>query len=262
MILCTKDETRTPTLFQSGYLGDPPPTGIAPAARVRLLSLDGAGGAPAANVCRADRRPRPTRSWRSRRSSRPRSNLDFRRRWRPLLPPLPVTLPSRSWQRRASSPGPGDRSPVRSARRPGCAGAAGRGARSRRHRSAAGRRWPAVRADDAGRGPARRAGHPMAARRGARVRDRARARRAGGVRGHPALRRRGHVRRNRTGSAGWSRWLAARGAAAAPSPGSRHAGAGVRRTVDRAGRRRLGALRESWRPHLPGDLAARPPCAR
>ncbi|WP_322759996.1 FtsK/SpoIIIE domain-containing protein, partial [Frankia sp. Cr2] len=27
MILCTKDETRTPRLFQSGYLGDPPPVG-------------------------------------------------------------------------------------------------------------------------------------------------------------------------------------------------------------------------------------------
>ncbi|WP_238431040.1 FtsK/SpoIIIE domain-containing protein, partial [Frankia nepalensis] len=37
MILCTKDETRTPRLFQSGYLGDPPPAGGARAARVRLV---------------------------------------------------------------------------------------------------------------------------------------------------------------------------------------------------------------------------------
>lgn len=37
LILCTKDEARTPQPFQSGYLGDPPPvTGTAPA-RVRLV---------------------------------------------------------------------------------------------------------------------------------------------------------------------------------------------------------------------------------
>jgi S-DNA-T family DNA segregation ATPase FtsK/SpoIIIE len=37
MILCTKDETRTPRLFQSGYLGDPPPTGVARPARLRIV---------------------------------------------------------------------------------------------------------------------------------------------------------------------------------------------------------------------------------
>jgi S-DNA-T family DNA segregation ATPase FtsK/SpoIIIE len=37
MILCTKDETRTPRLFQSGYLGDPPPVGGARPARARLI---------------------------------------------------------------------------------------------------------------------------------------------------------------------------------------------------------------------------------
>ncbi|OHV59313.1 FtsK/SpoIIIE domain-containing protein [Pseudofrankia sp. BMG5.36] len=37
MILCTKDETRTPRLFQSGYLGDPPPVGGGRPARVRVI---------------------------------------------------------------------------------------------------------------------------------------------------------------------------------------------------------------------------------
>jgi S-DNA-T family DNA segregation ATPase FtsK/SpoIIIE len=37
MILCTKDEARIPRLFQSGYLGDPPPAGAARPARVRTL---------------------------------------------------------------------------------------------------------------------------------------------------------------------------------------------------------------------------------
>lgn len=37
MILCTTDETRTPRLFQSGYLGDPPPPGGAQPARVRIV---------------------------------------------------------------------------------------------------------------------------------------------------------------------------------------------------------------------------------
>jgi DNA segregation ATPase FtsK/SpoIIIE, S-DNA-T family len=37
MILCTKDEVRLPRTFQSGYLGNPPPTGAAPPARLRLV---------------------------------------------------------------------------------------------------------------------------------------------------------------------------------------------------------------------------------
>lgn len=37
MILCTKDEVRTPRLFQSGYLGDPPPVDGAAPAQVRLV---------------------------------------------------------------------------------------------------------------------------------------------------------------------------------------------------------------------------------
>ncbi|RBY80901.1 hypothetical protein DQ238_07625 [Geodermatophilus sp. TF02-6] len=45
MILCTKDETRTPRLFQSGYLGDPPPVAGAQPARVRIVEW-AALGAP------------------------------------------------------------------------------------------------------------------------------------------------------------------------------------------------------------------------
>lgn len=36
MIVCTKDESRTPRIFQSGYLGNPPPTTGPPPARVRI----------------------------------------------------------------------------------------------------------------------------------------------------------------------------------------------------------------------------------
>jgi S-DNA-T family DNA segregation ATPase FtsK/SpoIIIE len=43
MILCTKDETRLPRTFQSGYLGNPPPTGAAPPARLRVLDWPAVG---------------------------------------------------------------------------------------------------------------------------------------------------------------------------------------------------------------------------
>jgi S-DNA-T family DNA segregation ATPase FtsK/SpoIIIE len=91
MILCTKDETRTPILFQSGYLGDPPPTGVAPPARVRLVGPQSLG------------EPRPER--RSGQSAartdqdlaieaieQAAAELGLPAPWRPLLPPLPATL--------------------------------------------------------------------------------------------------------------------------------------------------------------------------
>lgn len=43
MILCTKDETRTPQTFQCGYLGDPPPSGGTAAATVRVLDWSAIG---------------------------------------------------------------------------------------------------------------------------------------------------------------------------------------------------------------------------
>ena len=43
MILCTKDEIRLPRTFQSGYLGNPPPSGAAPPARVRLVDWPAVG---------------------------------------------------------------------------------------------------------------------------------------------------------------------------------------------------------------------------
>ena len=43
MILCTKDETRMPRVFQSGYLGDPPPSGGAAPARVRIVEWPAVG---------------------------------------------------------------------------------------------------------------------------------------------------------------------------------------------------------------------------
>jgi S-DNA-T family DNA segregation ATPase FtsK/SpoIIIE len=45
MILCTTDETRTPRMFQSGYLGDPPPGASAGHIGVRALKWTDLGGA-------------------------------------------------------------------------------------------------------------------------------------------------------------------------------------------------------------------------
>jgi S-DNA-T family DNA segregation ATPase FtsK/SpoIIIE len=43
MILCTKDEVKIPRTFQSGYLGNPPPTGGAAPARLRILDWSQVG---------------------------------------------------------------------------------------------------------------------------------------------------------------------------------------------------------------------------
>jgi len=92
MILCTKDETRTPRLFQSGYLGDPPPVGGARPARVRIAEWASLGTArPDETV---DHRGAPTDQLLTVRAVEAAAGaLGARAPFRPLLPPLPAHLP-------------------------------------------------------------------------------------------------------------------------------------------------------------------------
>jgi S-DNA-T family DNA segregation ATPase FtsK/SpoIIIE len=92
MILCTKDETRTPRLFQSGYLGNPPPTGQAPPARVRIVEWK-ALGAPRPEE-RAEAGDAPTDQELAIAAIEEASaRLALPAPFRPLLPPLPAELP-------------------------------------------------------------------------------------------------------------------------------------------------------------------------
>jgi S-DNA-T family DNA segregation ATPase FtsK/SpoIIIE len=92
MILCTKDETRTPRLFQSGYLGDPPPVGGARPARVRILDWVSLG------IPRPEDRPHNGGAVIDQ-TLTVRAVEDAARRlgppapFRPLLPPLPAEIP-------------------------------------------------------------------------------------------------------------------------------------------------------------------------
>lgn len=92
MILCTKDETRTPQPFQSGYLGNPPLATGAPPARVRIVEWLVLGVPRPEDT--VDHGGRPTDQQlaitaiedAARRASVPAP-------FRPLLPPLPAALP-------------------------------------------------------------------------------------------------------------------------------------------------------------------------
>lgn len=92
MILCTKDETRTPRVFQSGYLGNPPPTGAAAPARVRIVEWAAIGT------------PRPEDRVDHGGASTDQDltitaiegaahRLGLPAPFRPLLPPLPAAVP-------------------------------------------------------------------------------------------------------------------------------------------------------------------------
>ncbi|TMR96379.1 FtsK/SpoIIIE domain-containing protein [Nonomuraea basaltis] len=90
MIMRVGGEQRTPQLFQSGYLGNPPPTGAAPAT-ARLLPWSALG------LPRPSPRSSPVRG-RSDQDLAIAAVLDAARRlpgdppFRPLLPPLPASL--------------------------------------------------------------------------------------------------------------------------------------------------------------------------
>lgn len=103
MILCTKEETRTPALFQAGYLGDAPPTGQAVPVRVRRLRPQELGeprpehrGGPSGQRTDQDLVIEAI--------ERACAQLGLPAPWRPLLPPLPATLPLTELPARVTAP--------------------------------------------------------------------------------------------------------------------------------------------------------------
>jgi S-DNA-T family DNA segregation ATPase FtsK/SpoIIIE len=103
LILCTKDETRTPTPFQAGYLGDPPPSGRPPPARVRAVRWHELG----------EPRPQPPPARTGDRTDldlaveavrEACAAVDLEPPYRPLLPPLPAVLPAAQLASRVSAP--------------------------------------------------------------------------------------------------------------------------------------------------------------
>lgn len=104
MILCTKDETRTPRVFQSGYLGNPPPTGAAAPARVRIVEWP-ALGAPRPED-RADHGGASTDQDLAITAIEGAAHrLGLPAPFRPLLPPLPATVPLDDLSRVAATAG-------------------------------------------------------------------------------------------------------------------------------------------------------------
>jgi S-DNA-T family DNA segregation ATPase FtsK/SpoIIIE len=92
MILCTTDESRTPQLFQSGYLGDPPPAGGAPGVRVRIVEWPALGvPRPSETVDHGDAATDLDLTIAAVVAASDRLGLPAP--FRPLLPPLPAELP-------------------------------------------------------------------------------------------------------------------------------------------------------------------------
>jgi S-DNA-T family DNA segregation ATPase FtsK/SpoIIIE len=91
MILFTKDETRAPRPFQSGYLGDPPPADGAPPARVRVIDWGALGlPRPEEKVDHGGAATDQTLTIRAIEEAAARADLPAP--FRPLLPPLPADL--------------------------------------------------------------------------------------------------------------------------------------------------------------------------
>jgi S-DNA-T family DNA segregation ATPase FtsK/SpoIIIE len=105
LILCTKDETRTPRVFQSGYLGNPPPAGGTPPARVRVVEW------PALGLPRPADPPAPSgadtdQELTIRAIEQVCAKSGLRAPFTPLRPPLPAALPLAELDRWASAPAP------------------------------------------------------------------------------------------------------------------------------------------------------------
>ncbi|WP_232425324.1 FtsK/SpoIIIE domain-containing protein [Pseudofrankia inefficax] len=91
LILFTKDETRAPRPFQSGYLGDPPPADGAPPARVRVVDWGALGlPRPEEKVDHGGAATDQTLTIRAIEEAAARADLPAP--FRPLLPPLPADL--------------------------------------------------------------------------------------------------------------------------------------------------------------------------
>ncbi|MFF3497949.1 FtsK/SpoIIIE domain-containing protein [Streptomyces sp. NPDC003247] len=91
MILCTTGETRLPQVFQSGYLGDPPPSGAGRPVTVRALRWTDAGAArPVDSTPHTETPSDQDLAIAAIEEAAGRRGLTAP--FRPLLPPLPVTL--------------------------------------------------------------------------------------------------------------------------------------------------------------------------
>ena len=91
MIVCTTAESRVPQVFQSGYLGAPPPTGGAAPARVRVLGRLDLG--MARTVAAPEHGDTPTDQDLSIAAiEEAAGQVSLPAPFRPLLPPLPVEL--------------------------------------------------------------------------------------------------------------------------------------------------------------------------
>ncbi|WP_232303643.1 FtsK/SpoIIIE domain-containing protein [Pseudofrankia sp. DC12] len=91
LILFTKDETRAPRPFQSGYLGDPPPADGAPPARVRVVDW-GALGLPRPEAKIDHRGAATDQTLTIRAIEEAAVHAALPAPFRPLLPPLPADL--------------------------------------------------------------------------------------------------------------------------------------------------------------------------
>ncbi|WP_200824583.1 FtsK/SpoIIIE domain-containing protein [Nonomuraea solani] len=91
MIMRVGAEQRTPQLFQTGYLGDPPPTGAAPAS-ARLLPWP-ALGLPRPEARDTPRAGRTDQDLAIAAAIAASGRLSTEPPFRPLLPPLPAALP-------------------------------------------------------------------------------------------------------------------------------------------------------------------------
>lgn len=91
MILCTKDETRTPRAFQSGYLGNPPAVAGAVPAQVRIVDWPTLGvPRPEQEVDHGDKLTDQQLAITAVEKATHRSGMPAP--FRPLLPPLPAAL--------------------------------------------------------------------------------------------------------------------------------------------------------------------------
>ncbi len=103
LILCTLDETRQPRPFQSGFLGNLPPTGVAPPAHVRLVAWPALGlPRPAQDDAPAGVDTDQSLAVAAIEAAAARLALPPTKR--PLLPPLPATVALEDLGRLATVP--------------------------------------------------------------------------------------------------------------------------------------------------------------
>ncbi|MFF9090192.1 FtsK/SpoIIIE domain-containing protein [Streptomyces sp. NPDC014991] len=105
LILCTTDEARVPQVFQSGYLGSPPPSGAAQPVTVRVLRWHHVGAPrPAEHLTRVEAPTDQELAVATIEQAARRRGLVAP--FRPLLPPLPPALPMQELADRQTAAAP------------------------------------------------------------------------------------------------------------------------------------------------------------